>query len=58
MVVVGIVRVSGLMADLLWSDPQPFPGRSPSKRGIGMSFGPDVTARFLETNGLGTCFNN
>jgi serine/threonine-protein phosphatase 5 len=44
---------SGLMSDLLWSDPQPFPGRSPSKRGVGMSFGPDVTARFLEENGLG-----
>ena len=42
----------GLMCDLLWSDPQPMPGRSPSKRGIGLSFGPDVTDDFLETNGL------
>lgn len=42
----------GLMSDILWSDPQPFPGRGPSKRGVGQSFGPDVTARFLETNGL------
>uniref|UniRef100_A0A7S2YG96 protein-serine/threonine phosphatase n=1 Tax=Entomoneis paludosa TaxID=265537 RepID=A0A7S2YG96_9STRA len=31
---------SGLMSDLLWSDPQPFPGKSPSKRGVGFAFGP------------------
>ncbi|KAG5177330.1 serine/threonine-protein phosphatase 5 [Tribonema minus] len=43
---------SGLMSDLMWSDPQPFEGRSPSKRGIGMSFGPDVTKAFLDGNGL------
>ncbi|KAL3936151.1 MAG: hypothetical protein SGBAC_008471 [Bacillariaceae sp.] len=43
---------SGLMSDLMWSDPQPFPGKSPSKRGVGFSFGPDITQRFLETNGL------
>jgi serine/threonine-protein phosphatase 5 len=43
---------SGLMSDLLWSDPQPFPGKSPSKRGIGFSFGPDITAKFLEQNNL------
>ena len=43
---------SGLMSDLMWSDPQPFPGRSPSKRGVGVSFGPDVTKAFLDDNGL------
>ncbi|KDO24605.1 hypothetical protein SPRG_10136 [Saprolegnia parasitica CBS 223.65] len=43
---------SGLMSDLMWSDPQPFPGRGPSKRGIGLSFGPDVTKAFLAHNGL------
>jgi serine/threonine-protein phosphatase 5 len=43
---------SGLMSDLLWSDPQPFPGKSPSKRGVGFSFGPDITAAFLEQNHL------
>ena len=37
---------------MLWSDPQPFPGRGPSKRGIGLSFGPDVTRSFLDSNGL------
>ncbi|TDH65242.1 uncharacterized protein CCR75_006060 [Bremia lactucae] len=43
---------SGLMSDLMWSDPQPFHGRGPSKRGIGLSFGPDVTKAFLEQNNL------
>ena len=42
----------GLMSELLWSDPQPMPGRAPSKRGVGLSFGPDVTADFLQRNGL------
>lgn len=27
------------MCELLWSDPQPEPGRSPSKRGVGVGFG-------------------
>lgn len=43
---------SGLMSDILWSDPQPLPGWGPSKRGVGKSFGPDVTAAFLELNDL------
>ncbi|KAL7551640.1 hypothetical protein ACHAWF_014822 [Thalassiosira exigua] len=43
---------SGLMSDLLWADPQPFPGKSPSKRGVGFSFGPDITESFLKRNGL------
>jgi len=42
----------GLMSEMLWSDPQPSKGRAPSKRGVGLSFGPDVTAAFLERNGL------
>lgn len=42
----------GLMSDMLWSDPQPFQGRGPSKRGVGQSFGPDITAAFLADNGL------
>lgn len=36
------------------SDPQPLPGRIPSKRGVGIAFGPDVTERFLRDNDLGT----
>ncbi len=43
---------SGLMSDLLWSDPQQFPGRLPSKRGVGYSFGPDYTKNFLDKNNL------
>jgi len=43
---------SGIMSDLLWSDPQPFLGKSPSKRGVGYSFGPDVTDKFLSMNGF------
>ena len=43
---------SGLMSDLLWADPQPQLGRSPSKRGLGFSFGPDYTQNFLSQNNL------
>ncbi|KAL1932684.1 hypothetical protein VTP01DRAFT_8362 [Rhizomucor pusillus] len=42
----------GLMCELLWSDPQPEPGRGASKRGVGIQFGPDVTKNFLERNNL------
>lgn len=43
---------SGLMMEMLWTDPQPVAGRAPSKRGMGLLFGPDVTKRFCEKNGL------
>lgn len=43
---------AGLMMEMLWTDPQAEPGRGPSKRGVGMQFGPDVTKRFCEKNGL------
>jgi serine/threonine-protein phosphatase 5 len=42
----------GLMMEMLWTDPQPQNGRGPSKRGVGLQFGPDVTKRFCENNGL------
>lgn len=42
----------GIMCDLLWSDPQPQRGRSPSKRGVGIQFGPDITEAFLKLNNL------
>lgn len=42
----------GLMCELLWSDPQPQNGLAPSKRGVGVHFGPDVTKEFLEHNKL------
>lgn len=40
------------MCDLLWSDPQEEWGKAPSKRGVGIQFGPDVTKKFLEENDL------
>ncbi|KAF1961342.1 protein phosphatase 5 [Byssothecium circinans] len=43
---------SGLMMEMLWTDPQTQPGRGPSKRGVGLQFGPDVTKRFCEKNNL------
>jgi serine/threonine-protein phosphatase 5 len=43
---------AGPMCDLLWSDPAPFAGRHPSKRGCGLTFGPDVTKHFLKDNEL------
>jgi serine/threonine-protein phosphatase 5 len=43
---------SGLMMEMLWTDPQAEDGRGPSKRGVGLQFGPDVTKRFCERNGL------
>lgn len=43
---------ASVMSQLLWSDPQDVPGISPSHRGEGILFGPDVTAGFLARNGL------
>jgi len=40
------------MCECLWSDPDDENGRHPSKRGIAIRFGPDVTKRFLEDNNL------
>ena len=44
---------SGNMCDLLWADPTALPGRQPSKRGVSMGFGPDISKKFLEENKLG-----
>ena len=41
-----------LMCEMLWSDPSPIMGRSLSKRGVGLQFGPDVTENFLTHNNL------
>ena len=46
----------GIMCDLLWADPVPQNGRHPSKRGVSMGFGPDISKRFLDSNGLGMFF--
>lgn len=44
---------NGVLCESLWADPQPLPGRLPSKRGTNCSsFGPDVTNRFLANNNL------
>ncbi|XP_037946088.1 serine/threonine-protein phosphatase 5 [Teleopsis dalmanni] len=42
----------GLMCELLWSDPQTWEGRGPSKRGVGIQFGPNVTKEFCQRNKL------
>ncbi|KAF6197550.1 hypothetical protein GE061_008514 [Apolygus lucorum] len=42
----------GEMTDLLWSDPKPDAGVSPSPRGSGVLFGPDVTEDFCRRNGI------
>lgn len=42
----------GIAMELLWTDPQENIGRAPSKRGIGMQFGPDITERFCLANKL------
>jgi serine/threonine-protein phosphatase 5 len=43
---------AGIMADILWADPQKFNGRIPNRRGISIAFGPDITKKFLEDNNL------
>jgi len=41
-----------LLRDALWSDPRPDLGQMPNPRGAGISFGPDVCAKFLANNNL------
>ncbi|KAI3402545.2 PPT1 [Candida oxycetoniae] len=40
----------GVATEMLWTDPQEINGRAPSKRGIGIQFGPDITERFCMSN--------
>lgn len=42
----------GIMCEMLWTDPQDQHGRGPSKRGVGVGFGPDVTRRWCELNNV------
>lgn len=42
----------GMMCEMLWSDPTENSGRLPSKRGVALQFGADVTKRFLQENDL------
>lgn len=37
----------GIMCEALWSDPCDMNGRHPSKRGVGVMFGPDIAEKFL-----------
>ena len=46
------VPESGIMCELLWSDPSPINGRHPSNRGVAITFGPDVVKNFLKVNKL------
>ncbi|KAH8093931.1 phosphoprotein phosphatase [Cristinia sonorae] len=49
----GLMCESGFLCFLLlWTDPQDLPGRGPSKRGVGIAFGPDVTKRWCQANGV------
>lgn len=43
---------ASVMSQLLWSDPQTMDGYSPSHRGEGVLFGPDITKAFLKHNSL------
>ena len=46
------VPESGIMCELLWSDPTWINGRHPSNRGVAITFGPDVAQNFLQNNKL------
>ena len=50
------VPESGIMCELLWSDPSSINGRRPSNRGVAITFGPDVAKEFLKTNKLQKLF--
>lgn len=41
------------MCEILWADPCKMNGRQPSKRGVGLCFGPDIAKKFLDENNLG-----
>ena len=43
---------TGIMGELLWSDPRDESGWRPSDRGIGVYFGPDITEKFLNDSNL------
>lgn len=47
-------REQTIFEGLLWSDPKNIQGCVPSRRGAGVEFGDDITARFLDNNGLTT----
>ena len=52
------VPESGIMCELLWSDPSSINGRRPSNRGVAITFGPDVVKNFLKIKILMGGFNS
>ncbi|KAL4172734.1 hypothetical protein KRP22_007897 [Phytophthora ramorum] len=48
----GMGRADELFTNLLWSDPRDANGWSPSSRGAGVEFGPDITKAFCTKNGI------
>ena len=54
-VTVGLLTIasSGLLCDLLWSDPdKDITGWSENDRGVSFTFGPDVVSRFLQKHDM------
>ena len=47
-----LASMSGVLGDLLWSDPGPEDGTSDNLRGVSVVWGPDVTQSFLTSNSL------
>ena len=47
-----LASMSGVLGDLLWSDPGPDDGTSDNLRGVSVVWGPDVTQSFLTSNSL------
>src|SRR5579871_1894202 len=48
-----IILISGLLCDLLWSDPdKDITGWSENDRGVSFTFGPDVVSRFLQKHDM------
>ncbi|KIY74393.1 protein phosphatase 5, partial [Cylindrobasidium torrendii FP15055 ss-10] len=46
------IALNHSLGELLWTDPQKPAGRGPSKRGVGIGFGPDVTRKWCNLNGV------
>ena len=47
-----LASMSGVLGDLLWSDPGPEDGTSDNVRGVSVVWGPDVTQNFLNSNSI------
>ena len=47
-----LASMTGVLGDLLWSDPGPEDGTSDNVRGVSVVWGPDVTQNFLNSNNI------